>query len=106
MRIPVDRPAFWSPLAAEVHREMVAWSFACLRGPLVAGDAEVAEVCRDHASAILDALARGCKWSCKVPWRLRRMGRKKCLLMGLALVVGISPGPATFSTALVKEMNS
>jgi hypothetical protein len=104
MRLPTDSVAFWRPLAALVRREMEQWSVAVLRGPLTAGDVEVAEVCRGNALCLLDELAASCRCRCDVPWCPRRVGRQTCLLMGLALVVGISPARGALTAALVKEM--
>jgi len=91
MRLPVDEPAFWRPVAV-------------LRGPLAAGDAEVAEVCRGNALCLLGELAQGCRCSCDVPWCPRRVGRQTRLLMGLALIVGISPAREALTAALIREM--
>ena len=105
MRLPVSRVIFWLSLAAEVCRQIPYWIVRHLAGPLAAGDAETVEVCRDHAVMVLSDLARSLRCRCGNPQCLARRARRTCLLMGLSLIVGISPAGEAYRLAMIQEMD-
>lgn len=95
LHLPIDSVALWQPLAAECRRDMPGWVARTLAGPLAAGDAEVVATCRDQALGLLAAIRDGLT---------SRTGRQVCLYLGLALIVGESPGGEAYRHAMVAEM--